>query len=181
MQDFSPRSVFVNGGKCAIGFVPNITAPVPPLSAASPAANLSSFVATGYVTTSGNRIIDVDGNPITLRGANWFGFETQVRSHIQWVSPFITLVFAFGRRCWSCWGSVKCNALYRGLALHQFEPCLLQANMVDGLYAGDSSLTLDFATVAHRIQLLGFNAIRIPFSFLVRSLAKTRGARSLFL
>ena len=39
--------------------------------------------------------------------------------------------------------------------------------MVDGLYAGDSSLTVDFATVAYRIQLLGFNAIRLPFSFLV--------------
>lgn len=41
--------------------------------------------------------------------------------------------------------------------------------MVDGLYAGDSTLTVDFATVAYRIQLLGFNAIRLPFSFLVRS------------
>lgn len=39
--------------------------------------------------------------------------------------------------------------------------------MADGLYAGDSSLTLDFATVAYRIQLLGFNAIRLPFSFVV--------------
>ena len=39
--------------------------------------------------------------------------------------------------------------------------------MVDGLYAGDSTLTLDMATVAYRIQLLGFNAIRMPFSFLV--------------
>ena len=39
--------------------------------------------------------------------------------------------------------------------------------MVDGLYAGDSSLTADFATVAYRIQLLGFNAIRLPFSFVV--------------
>ena len=39
--------------------------------------------------------------------------------------------------------------------------------MVDGLYVGDSTLTGDFATVAYRIQLLGFNAIRLPFSFLV--------------
>ena len=39
--------------------------------------------------------------------------------------------------------------------------------MVDGLYAGDSTLTADLATVAYRIQLLGFNAIRMPFSFLV--------------
>lgn len=38
--------------------------------------------------------------------------------------------------------------------------------MVDGLFY-DETLRGDFATVAYRIQLLGFNAIRIPFSFLV--------------
>ena len=37
--------------------------------------------------------------------------------------------------------------------------------MVDGLYANDETLTSDFAGVAYRIQLLGFNAIRMPFSF----------------
>ena len=37
--------------------------------------------------------------------------------------------------------------------------------MLDGLYIGDESLTGDYATVLYRIQLLGFNAIRIPFSF----------------
>lgn len=46
----------------------------------------------------------------------------------------------------------------------------MQATMVDGLYAGDSTLTGDLATVAYRIQLLGFNAIRLPFSFLVMPL-----------
>ena len=37
--------------------------------------------------------------------------------------------------------------------------------MVDGLWAGQSSLTLDFSTVAYRQALLGFNAVRLPFSF----------------
>ena len=37
--------------------------------------------------------------------------------------------------------------------------------MVDGLWAGSDQLTLDFATVVYRIQLLGFNAVRLPFSF----------------
>lgn len=46
-------------------------------------------------------------------------------------------------------------------------PDFVQATMVDGFYAGDSTLTGDLATVAYRIQLLGFNAIRLPFSFLV--------------
>lgn len=38
------------------------------------------------------------------------------------------------------------------------------STMVDGLWGG-SSLASDFATVVYRMQLLGFNAIRLPFSF----------------
>jgi aryl-phospho-beta-D-glucosidase BglC (GH1 family) len=37
--------------------------------------------------------------------------------------------------------------------------------LLDGLYAGDSNLTLDVSTVASRMRALGFNAIRLPFSF----------------
>lgn len=37
--------------------------------------------------------------------------------------------------------------------------------MVDGLWAGPDSLSYDFATVVYRLQLLGFNAVRLPFSF----------------
>lgn len=37
--------------------------------------------------------------------------------------------------------------------------------MVDGLWAGYTSLTKDFSTQIYRMQLLGFNAIRLPFSF----------------
>lgn len=36
--------------------------------------------------------------------------------------------------------------------------------MLDGLWAQDS-LSQDFATVVHRLKLLGFNAVRLPFSF----------------
>ena len=39
--------------------------------------------------------------------------------------------------------------------------------MVGGLWAGDTSLTQDFATVVWRLKLLGFNAVRLPFSFQV--------------
>jgi hypothetical protein len=59
-----------------------------------------------------------DGGPITLKGVNWFGFETS-------------------------------------------------NTMMDGLWQGPTALTQDFGTVAYRIQLLGFNAIRLPFSFQV--------------
>ena len=40
--------------------------------------------------------------------------------------------------------------------------------MTAGLWAGSTSLTADFATVIWRIQLLGFNTIRLPFSFQAR-------------
>ena len=39
------------------------------------------------------------------------------------------------------------------------------ATMVAGLWAGSSSLTQDFKTVVWRFKLLGFNAVRLPFSF----------------
>jgi hypothetical protein len=37
--------------------------------------------------------------------------------------------------------------------------------MVDGLWNPSDGWTYDFATVIYRWQLLGFNAIRMPFSF----------------
>ncbi|MBO9599721.1 MAG: glycoside hydrolase family 5 protein, partial [Cohnella sp.] len=35
-----------------------------------------SYAATGYYHTSGNRIVDSNGNPAVFNGLNWFGFET---------------------------------------------------------------------------------------------------------
>ena len=37
----------------------------------------------------------------------------------------------------------------------------------DGLWAGSTSLTTDFANIVLRIKALGFNAVRLPFSFKV--------------
>lgn len=37
--------------------------------------------------------------------------------------------------------------------------------MVAGLWGDDTALTKDFGTVLYRIGLLGFNLIRLPFSF----------------
>jgi hypothetical protein len=37
--------------------------------------------------------------------------------------------------------------------------------MVDGLWGNSTPLVFDFATVVYRQQLLGFNAVRLPFSF----------------
>ena len=36
--------------------------------------------------------------------------------------------------------------------------------MVDGLWQGPTALTLDYVNVVRRIKLLGFNAVRLPFS-----------------
>lgn len=38
------------------------------------------------------------------------------------------------------------------------------STMLDGLW-GQDALSKDFATVVHRLSLLGFNAVRLPFSF----------------
>lgn len=43
----------------------------------------------------------------------------------------------------------------------------VQSTTVDGIYEGSATITGDFATVAYRLSLLGFNALRIPFSFQV--------------
>ena len=55
---------------------------------------------------------------------------------------------------------------------HQHPPPLtyarrVQVGALDGLYIGSDTLTGDYATVLYRLQLLGFNAIRLPFSFQV--------------
>jgi hypothetical protein len=37
--------------------------------------------------------------------------------------------------------------------------------MVDGMWQSSNSIAFDFATIVYRMQLLGFNAVRLPFSF----------------
>ncbi len=68
------------------------------------------------MTTKGCQIFNSAGEPINLKGINWFGFNNQ-------------------------------------------------STMVDGLWGGPDSLSYDFATAVYRMHLLGFNAVRVPFSF----------------
>jgi hypothetical protein len=49
--------------------------------------------------------------------------------------------------------------------IHPFHAKNHSTTFIDGLWAGTNGLTADFATVVYRLQLLGFNAIRLPFSF----------------
>ena len=51
---------------------------------------------------------------------------------------------------------------FKGVNWFGFET---DATMCDGLYAGTTELTQDFAYVIWRMKLLGFNAVRLPFSF----------------
>jgi hypothetical protein len=39
------------------------------------------------------------------------------------------------------------------------------ATMVDGLWAGGIQAATDFAMIVYQLQLFGFNAIRLPFTF----------------
>ena len=68
------------------------------------------------MTTKADQILDGHGNPVQLKGVNWFGFNNG-------------------------------------------------DTMVDGLWQTPDPLAFDFATIVYRMQLLGFNAIRLPFSF----------------
>ena len=39
-------------------------------------ANGACASSLGYLSTSGNQIVDSSGTPVALRGVNWFGFAT---------------------------------------------------------------------------------------------------------
>ena len=69
------------------------------------------------VSIRDGKLSGTDGNPLKMKGINYFGFET------------------------------------------------LGGSMVDGLWISGTSLTGDFATIVYRLKLLGFNAVRLPFSF----------------
>lgn len=68
------------------------------------------------MSTKADQILDSSGNPVQLKGVNWFGFNNG-------------------------------------------------DTMVDGLWQTPNPLAFDFATIVYRMQLLGINAIRLPFSF----------------
>jgi endoglucanase len=61
--------------------------------AATAAAATGSDVGAGYWHTSGNQIIDSDGNPVRIAGINWYGFETPDEiAHGLWVQDYRTII-----------------------------------------------------------------------------------------
>jgi endoglucanase len=59
-------------------------------AAAQPAA---SGVGAGYWHTSGNQILDANGNPVRIAGINWYGFETPDEiAHGLWAQDYHTII-----------------------------------------------------------------------------------------
>lgn len=133
LQDFVPRRITVNGTPCALGLTPNVTVVPEEFSqAANDTPNLSSFAVAGAVGTNGTQLVGVDGLPLTLRGVNWFGFETQVYLLLDWhlfshmpeqsghnaVWPWKSLLTGKQEKCWALhslflkYGIVKSKAFY---------------------------------------------------------------------
>ena len=68
---------------------------LPPASAGTlgPQAVPAAGVGAGYWHTSGNRILDSNGNPVRIAGINWYGFETPDEiAHGLWVQDYHTVI-----------------------------------------------------------------------------------------
>jgi endoglucanase len=76
--------------------IPLTAAQAAPSSAAAravPAALAASGAGTGYWHTSGNQILDANGNPVRIAGINWYGFETPDEiAHGLWVQDYHTVI-----------------------------------------------------------------------------------------
>jgi hypothetical protein len=92
------------------------------------AATEAAIESSQPVSIQDGQILGIDGVPLTIKGVNWFGFETAI-------------------------------------------------TVVHGLWQGPTALTQDFQNVALRIKLLGFNTIRLPFSFQVSLTCKILDCR----
>ena len=64
------------------------TAGAAPAAAATPPG-----VGAGYWHTSGNQILDSNGNPVRIAGINWYGFETPDEiAHGLWAQDYHTII-----------------------------------------------------------------------------------------
>ena len=56
-------------------------------------AATSPGVGAGYWHTSGNQILDANGNPVRIAGLNWYGFETPDEiAHGLWAQDYHTII-----------------------------------------------------------------------------------------
>ncbi len=62
-------------------------------ASAAPRAPAASGVGAGYWHTSGNQILDSNGNPVRIAGINWYGFETPDEiAHGLWAQDYHTII-----------------------------------------------------------------------------------------
>lgn len=143
--DLEPVNVTVNGNSCAIVVESNVTMEPLPNVTLSPTGGAGIESAAG-LTTSNGQITDLDGNVVVFKGLNWFGFDDgKLR-----LSHHADMLVA----------ATDLRPDLRGL--------VTTGNTgPDGLWAGSTSMTLDYANIMLRIKSLGFNAVRLPFSFKV--------------
>jgi endoglucanase len=63
------------------------------VGAVTSAGAQSSTVGTGFWHTSGNQILDSDGNPVRIAGINWYGFETPDEiAHGLWAQDYHVII-----------------------------------------------------------------------------------------
>ena len=111
LQDVLPSKMYLNGTECQVMINDNLNAPITGLGAVA-----QEEASTQPIKAVNGQLYGIDGLPLTIKGVNWFGFETS-------------------------------------------------STMMQGLWQGPTALTQDYQYVAYRIKLMGFNAIRLPFSF----------------
>ena len=75
MQAFTPQAVFLQGRQCDLTLTVNVTNETPVIP-----VDTSQLIESSPqpVSIDGINILGVDGEVLTLKGANWFGFETPV-------------------------------------------------------------------------------------------------------
>lgn len=81
----------LQGAAAALGTQAVANAPALQSAPIAPAA--TSGVGAGFWHTSGNQILDSNGNPVRIAGINWYGFETTDEiAHGLWAQDYHTVI-----------------------------------------------------------------------------------------
>ena len=163
MQAFTPQAVFLQGRQCLFTLTVNVTNETPFIP-----IDTSQLIesAPQPISIDGINLIGTDGEVVTLKGANWFGFEQPVS--LACSTCLCTCQAACQQSLSTCAVHGRDQESCTSLLLRwPLKLPTVQATMLDGLFEGDVTITGDYAAVLYRLQLLGFNAVRVPFSFQV--------------